>query len=81
MATPTMMMGAAAPARRKAGTTALRQPAIDPHAAQSAETGTGLVRREAIRKMIVVRTARRANSDRRDRVNCVHLDPIAPLST
>jgi len=47
MATPTMMMGAAAPARRKPGTTALRQPAIDPHAAQSAETGTGLVWRDA----------------------------------
>ena len=46
-ATPSMMMGAAAPARRKAGTTALRQPAIDPHAGQSAETGTGLVWRDA----------------------------------
>jgi cysteine-rich repeat protein len=33
--------------RWKPGTTALRQPAIDPHAAQSAETGTGLVRRDA----------------------------------
>ena len=48
MATLSMMMGAAAPARRKPGTTALRQPAIDPHAAQSAETGTGLVWRDAM---------------------------------
>ena len=37
--------------------------------------------REAIRKMIVVRTARRANSDRRDRANSVHLDPFAQSST
>ena len=46
-ATPTMTMGAAARARGKPGTTAVRQPVIDPHAAQSAETGTGLVRRDA----------------------------------
>ena len=47
MATPETMMAAAPTARRKPGTTALRQPAIDPHAAQSAETGTGLVLRDA----------------------------------
>jgi cysteine-rich repeat protein len=46
-ATASMVMGAAAPARWKPGTTALRQPAIDPHAAQSAETARGLVRRDA----------------------------------
>ena len=45
--TALMVMGAAPTARGKPGTTALRQPAIDPHAAQSAETGTGLVRRDA----------------------------------
>ena len=45
--TALMVMGAAPTARGKPGTTALRQPAIDPHAAQSAETGTGLVWRDA----------------------------------
>ena len=46
-ATPSLMMGAAAPARLKPDTCALRQPALNQHATQSAETARGLVQRDA----------------------------------
>ena len=46
-ATPTMVMGAAAPARTRTAGLALRQPALNQHATQSAETARRLVRRDA----------------------------------
>jgi hypothetical protein len=46
-ATPSMVMGAATPARKRMAGPALRQAALNQHATQSAETARGLVRRHA----------------------------------
>jgi cysteine-rich repeat protein len=46
-ATASMVMGAAAPARKRTAGLALRQTAINQHASQSAETARRLVRRDA----------------------------------